>query len=176
MQTINTYCIVNKELFFNTKHMIIRKVMQMHVYPLTDDMPLVQAVEFLIQKRLLGTPVINNAGDMVGFLSEKDLFKSLFPTYANYYKNPAEYILENGFQEKVEGIENKSVRDIMSDKVVYAEPDEDILSVGNKMLTNNIHKIPVVEDGKPIGMVSRIDIYRAILKKYFDLDMTIHTP
>lgn len=156
--------------------MIIRDVMQMHVYPLPDNMTLVQAVTFLIEKRLLGTPVIDTDGMMVGYLSEKDLFKSLFPTYANYYKNPAEYILENGFQEKVEGIEDRCVRDVMTENVVFATPDEDILSVGNKMLTNNIHKIPVVEDGKPIGMVSRIDIYRAILKQYFDLNMEIKTP
>lgn len=50
------------------------------------------------------------------------------------------------------------IKSLMSEPVVFAEPDEDILSVVRKMKKSNIHRLPVVDKGKVVGVISLTDI------------------
>lgn len=52
------------------------------------------------------------------------------------------------------------LREVMTTNLVTASPDEPVTSVLCKMLRNNIRHIPVVEDSKPIGIVSMRDMIR----------------
>jgi CBS domain-containing protein len=52
------------------------------------------------------------------------------------------------------------IQALMKKPVVFAEPNEDILSVVRKMKKSNIHRLPVVEKGKVVGVISLTDIAR----------------
>ena len=55
---------------------------------------------------------------------------------------------------------NKSVSEIMSTKVVTARPDEPMTKVWDRMVDEDFTGLPVVKDGKPIGMITRFDILK----------------
>jgi len=53
-------------------------------------------------------------------------------------------------------------REIMSDKVQTAEESEDIGAVVQRMLTRKLRHVPVVRNGKPVGMLARHDILKLV--------------
>jgi CBS domain-containing protein len=53
-------------------------------------------------------------------------------------------------------------RQIMSDKVQTAEESEEIGAVVRRMLARNLRHVPVVRDGKPVGMLARHDILKLV--------------
>ena len=53
-------------------------------------------------------------------------------------------------------------RQIMSDKVQTAEESEDIGAVVQRMLTRKLRHVPVVRNGKPVGMLARHDILKLV--------------
>ena len=53
-------------------------------------------------------------------------------------------------------------RQIMSDKVQTAEESEEIGAVVQRMLARNLRHVPVVRDGKPVGMLARHDILKLV--------------
>jgi predicted transcriptional regulator len=53
-------------------------------------------------------------------------------------------------------------RQIMSDKVQTAEESEEIGAVVHRMLARNLRHVPVVRNGKPVGMLARHDILRLV--------------
>lgn len=68
-------------------------------------------------------------------------------------------------EEEGEG-DVKTVADVMSHELITTRHDTPVLRIDALMVSSGIHHVPVVEDGRLIGMVGRGDIYRAILKKY----------
>jgi CBS domain-containing protein len=57
-------------------------------------------------------------------------------------------------------IPDKEIRSIMSTKVVTASPDDPLTKVWDKMVEQDFTGLPVVMDGKPIGMITRFDILK----------------
>lgn len=112
-----------------------------------------------------GAPVINLDGEIIGIVSEKDLFRVLFPFYSSYYKNPELYIDYEERENKVDDIKKHKIEVFMNRDFVHISPDDPVLRAGALMLAKNISRLPVLENGKLVGMLWRRDIYKTILQK-----------
>jgi len=55
-------------------------------------------------------------------------------------------------------LESTTVAEIMSDPVVTIRPDESVRVAGERMGHNGVKKLPVTEDGKPVGIVTTTDL------------------
>jgi len=127
-----------------------------------------EAAALLIDKQLPAVPVVDANGQVVGVLSEKDLFRALFPLYKDWMEAPHAYHdLEAMEREAKATALSRTVGEIMSSRTLTAELDTPILKVGALMSASGIHQVPIIENGKLIGMVGRKTIYHAILTKYF---------
>jgi len=111
-----------------------------------------------------GAPVIDEEGNLLGMVSEKDLFRILYPFYRSYYENPEVYADMESREGKLDEIRGKSVEVYMSREIVTIEPDAPIMRAGAIMLAKQIHRLPVVENGKLIGIITRRRIYRTVLR------------
>jgi len=128
-----------------------------------------EAAALLIEKQLPAVPVVDIDGNVVGVLSEKDLFRALFPLYKDWMEAPHAYHdLETMEEEARATALSRTVREIMSSRTLTADLETPILKVGALMSASGIHQVPVVQDGKLVGMVGRKTIYHAILSKYFN--------
>lgn len=149
--------------------MIVGDVMKTDVVVVAPDMPWRDAAALLYARHVSCAPVVER-GNVVGVLSEKDLFRGLFPSFREWIKAPEAYLdfehLETANEAAV-----KRVRDVMSTKIISARPDTPVLRIGALMATTGIHHVPVVDDTGLVGVVGRGDIYRAILKKYCQIGM-----
>jgi CBS domain-containing protein len=121
---------------------------------------LVVVARKLLRWRISGAPVVSDNGQLVGFISEKDLvswhakmIESLSSDDARL--DPAEY----GRRFK-----NESAGAAMSHPAVSIDADAPLMAVVDVFRHRRLRRLPVTRDGKLIGMISRSDVLRAMLQ------------
>ncbi len=120
-----------------------------YVLTFTPDTDLFTAIGTMLERRISGAPVVNDAGMVVGTLSEWDCLKR---------------ILHGSYYEEVGG----KVGDYMRTEFMSIAPNDDIVDVAEAMTQKKWHRsMPVLENGKLVGILSCPDI----LKVVYDFDM-----
>lgn len=145
--------------------MKVKQVMTKKVIKLTKDLTYQEVVKIFLKRKITGAPVVDENDQLIGLVSEKDLFRVLYPFYKSYYDHPECYCDLEEREEKPEEIKNDPIVNFMTKNVCTVTPETPIMSAGALMLARGIHRLPVMEDNKIVGIVSREDIYRKILKK-----------
>jgi CBS domain-containing protein len=104
-----------------------------------------EASQVILQNKLSGIVVVNDAGELVGMLSELDCLDS---------------IVDAAYNGGVPGA--AKVSDVMTKDVETNHPDEDILNVAKSMLADKHRRRPIVEDNKLVGQLTCRTILGAI--------------
>jgi CBS domain-containing protein len=147
--------------------MLVRDVMQQVTIVIPPTLTWQEAAEKLLTHKVSSACVVDENGKLVGILSEKDLFRGMFPSYSEWNEEPHAYIDPEELEAQARHTAGKTVREVMSDRLVTTSPKTPLLRVGGVMVASGVHHVPVLEEGVVVGMVGRGDIYRAILQKYF---------
>ncbi|MCL5291582.1 MAG: CBS domain-containing protein [Actinobacteria bacterium] len=126
-----------------------------------------KAAEIFTEKGIGGAPVVDDEGRIVGMVSSTDLImrdvRLRYPTVIHvldsfiYLPNPAQR-----FNEELRKAVGARVEDVMSERVVAVDPDATIEDVATLMVDHHVDRVPVVEDSKPIGIITKADIVRTI--------------
>ena len=119
------------------KGVYIENIMTKKVNTITPDITIEDALNIMFQKKHMGYPV-TEAGKLVGIVTFHDI--SRIP------------------EEK----RNIPVGEIMTKKLIVAHPKEPVIDALEKLTINNIGRLPVVEDGELVGIVSKTDIVRSL--------------
>ena len=129
---------------------------------------LLEAVNLMAQRKISGMPVVNAAGAIVGVLSEGDLVR----WHEGYTARQAHWLdmLADGFELApafLKGIQeqHRKVKSVMSPGATTVTEDTPAREVASLMYANNIKRVPVVRDGKLVGIVARSDLIRALARK-----------
>jgi CBS domain-containing protein len=144
--------------------MKVREIMSTDFVSIPKDATYEQVFKLLNDNNISGAPVVDN-GRIVGIVSEKDLFRVLFPYYTSYYNNPELYVDYEERENKIDEIRNHKVEIFMSRDFVHIHPDDPVLRAGALMLAKHVSRLPVVENGNLVGMIWRRDIYKTILQR-----------
>lgn len=105
-------------------------------------------------------------GKVVGVVSEKDIFRALYPSVTEFYNNPELWMEEAELEGNAKAIAAKQVKDIMTKGVVTAPPDTPIMQAGAMMLAHRVHRIVVMESGRLVGIATRSDVFQNVFKKF----------
>ncbi|KKW29632.1 MAG: Signal-transduction protein [Candidatus Uhrbacteria bacterium GW2011_GWD2_52_7] len=149
--------------------MLVGDVMTRHFVTVAPTCSWREAAALLMREHLSSAFVVDEHERLVGIISEKDLFRGIYPSYKDWTSSPHAFHDFQEMEQEAMRAEGKSVADVMSARVITAELDTPILKVGALMVASGIHHVPVIEQGKVIGTVGRGDIYRAILKQYYQM-------
>jgi len=123
----------------------VREFMDSEVPTLTADVDIHEAVNFLLDSRVTGAPVLNELGQVVGIVTEKDMLRLL--TKGGQDGNP------------VRG----TVAEYMTKNPVTVTPDMNIYYAAGLFLHHAFRRLPVVSgDLRLVGAITRFDILRAI--------------
>ena len=128
-----------------------RDFMVKKLVTLSPQMDVLDAVQRLLKNRISGAPVVDADGNFVGVFSEKCAMQVLLD--AAYEQLPS-----------------NEIRLFMDTDAQTIEPDTQLLSIAQVFLLTSYRRLPVLEDGRLIGQVSRRDVMRA------SLDMIKLTP
>lgn len=125
----------------------IKDYMSSSLIMFTPEMEIFKAIQVLVKNRISGAPVINQRGDLVGQLSEKDCMK---------------VAINAGYHEQYGG----KVQDYMTDQVVTVEAKSTIIDLVKLFLEKGPRRYSVVEDNRLVGQISRRDVLRALVDIY----------
>lgn len=114
--------------------------------------------------KISGMPVVDDAGKIVGVISEKDILHGMFPSLDDMMENPKLVDFES-LEAEYRDVVHLRVADLMSPRVFVVEPDMPVLRAASIMFRNRIRRIPVANDGRLVGIVSVGDVHKAIFQK-----------
>jgi len=117
--------------------MIARDIMTRKVYTIRSDARAQEAAQLLDQHRISGLPVVDEGNDIIGIVTEADIISKV----------------------DKEGLR---VSDIMSTEVISVNEETPVSEIALLLTERKIKRVPVVQDGKLVGIVSRADIVHAV--------------
>lgn len=107
------------------------------------EMPIYDAVRMLANRNITGLPVVDADLKLVGVLSEKDVLKTMYAS---------------------EDSPEQTVAEFMSTEVISFDANDNLIDLCDCLTEKNIRRVPITEGGKLLGIVSRSDVIRAILR------------
>lgn len=139
----------------------VSEIMTRDVTTVGPDTSAREVVELLLGKLFKAVPVVDYQHRVIGIISDGDLLRSAGMPLRLAVGERLEAEDLRRFLDQVS--REKSAREIMTSPVIMAREDEALGHVVQKLLEHNLKRLPVVSaDGKLVGMVSRLDILRAI--------------
>ena len=107
--------------------------------------------------------VIDEYNHLAGVITMFDILYHLRPSFLNYGINGDELVWNDPqIKRLVDDLKVKKVSQLMSDNVTGASPDDHIIVILDRMIKNNYHRLPVLENSHPIGVVYVADIYYSL--------------
>lgn len=151
---------------------MVEKIMKPDVYSLPPDATVVDAMKFFVEHGISGAPVVDAEGRAVGFISDGDIMR-LLSTQSNSYMDPVVMIMQMGvdqetYDEKLANLMKMNIRDIGTKGVIGVDLYTTLPQVCRILSKNHLKKIPVLHDGKIIGVINRSDITLYSMKTYLE--------
>jgi CBS domain-containing protein len=104
--------------------------------------PISEVVEIFIENDITGLPVVDDDMTLVGIISEKDVMNVLLNSKA----------------------ESVKVEDFMTRDVMSFEQDADFITICECLVNNNFRRVPLLANGKLVGIISRRDLIKYIFE------------
>lgn len=127
--------------------------------------PVTAVAELLASRGISAVPVVDAAGTALGIVTEGDLIRRLADQppgplgwFLQLFRNPQPLIERFG---KAHGL---TARDVMSATLVGVDRETSAEEIARLMEKHHIRRVLVLEDGKLLGIVSRADLLRAVLR------------
>ncbi|GAC1567514.1 MAG: CBS domain-containing protein [Ktedonobacteraceae bacterium] len=117
--------------------MIASDIMTHKVYTIHPEATAQQAAQLLDEKRISGLPVLDAGGDITGIVTEADIISKV-------------------------NRDGLCVADIMSREVMTVNEETPVNEIAALLTERKIKRVPVVREGKLVGIVSRGDIVHAV--------------
>jgi CBS domain-containing protein len=137
-----------------------KEVMTEGVMSIAGDATVLQAAELLVNTRVSAMPVLDGAGTMIGIVSLTDLLGGGHGSVLGWLR---EFAADERAAASLGYIRTVPVTDVMTPNVVVVADDASLLDVAELMHIRKVKHVPVVRDGGVVGMVSRIDILKAVI-------------
>ena len=149
---------------------LVRDVMTTKVLTFKPEDKVQEAAETMAERSIGGAPVVDDNGEVVGMLRDDDLIVSdvrlHMPTVISvlgaYLELPSS---ASRFDKEVRKAVGATVGEVMSENPETCGEDETVEQVATVLHEHNLSRLPVVRDAKLVGIVSRGDILREIVKK-----------
>lgn len=141
-----------------------KEVMSGSVFAIASSATVYDAATLLVNSRVSALPVIDERGVMVGILSEADILKG--PLMAarkvgtETLGRPAD---DEHADAAIAQAKAQRVSDVMTKGVIAAHETASLREIADLMLKHKIKRVPIVRDGTILGIVSRVDLVKALI-------------
>jgi len=123
-------------------------IMARRLVTLEPDVSILRAMRTLLENRVSGAPVLDSDGRLCGIVSELDCMR----------------ILTSGQFSQDSHDEDACVKDVMTSEVQTIGPELDLFGIAQRFLSKSIRRLPVLEHGRLVGIVSRRDVLLGVEK------------
>lgn len=152
----------------------VKEFMNKDVVFLSPDNTIFEAAKLLAQLDIAGAPVVEK-DKIVGIISISDIIKFIdikmgklpkidTPGLSNFLLALMQMKkLRSDFQKELDKITKFSVKEVMTKNVITVSPSSSLIEAAELMEKYNVNRLPVVSDGKLVGIVARADLIRALI-------------
>lgn len=150
--------------------LIIRNVMSQPALTVHPTTPLKDVARLLVEHRISGLPVVDEGGRVLGVVSEADLLlKEQGPEHVSH-RHFARLLGESTeTRAQLAKLDATTAGDAMSAPAITITGDRPIAEAAALMTSRGINRLPVVDDGTLVGVVSRADLISAYVRSDEDL-------
>jgi len=138
-----------------------REVMASHVITVGPELDVKAVANTLVANGISAVPVVAIDGSIVGIVSEGDLMRRAvsgakrswwLETFSSAEQLMAEFVKAHG----------RKAKDVMTRKVISVSPDTSLQEIANLLEKHGIKRVPVIENGRLVGVVSRANLVQAL--------------
>jgi CBS domain-containing protein len=115
-------------------------VMTKDLVTIRPDATIKEAIDLLISKQISGLPVVDDDQRMVGVITEFALLAMVYD----------------------EKVQNHPVSQHMTREVITVEADDPINRIADLCIVHRVRRLPVMENGRMVGLIARRDVLRAM--------------
>lgn len=138
-------------------------VMTKDVVAVTPHTTIEEAAKIMLRMHISGLPVIDDAGNLVGVVSESDFLRRneigtgrKHAAWLKFFMGPAraatEFVHERG----------RKVEDVMTQKVISVQEETSLADLVDRMEKHDIKRVPVMRGQSPVGIVTRTNLLQAM--------------
>jgi len=150
----------------------VKDIMTTELITVSPETEVVKAAKILLDKRINGIPVVDETEKLVGILCQSDLIaqqKRLpIPSFFTFMDGIFSTSSTKQMEKQVQKIAAITVAQAMTPNPVFVESDMGIEVVAGLMVDSGFHTIPVLQEGKLVGIVGKEDILRTLVTKSED--------
>lgn len=147
----------------------VKDIMTTRLITVTPETEILQAARLMLENRINGVPVVNRSEKLVGILCQSDLIaqqKRLpIPSYFTFLDGVFSMSSMKQIQKQAQKIAAATVAQAMTSDPVFVGPDMSIEVVANLMVDKGFHTLPVIADGRLVGVVGKEDVLRTLMPK-----------
>jgi CBS domain-containing protein len=155
--------------------MKIEDIMEKDVIKFNELDKIVDVAQTFRDNKISGAPVVNDDNEVVGVISEGDIMRLLevhspkinliLPAPLDLIELPVRMKYElDEIAEDMQRAGSTVIDQIMTKKVVLISPEASISDAAELMDSHKVNRLPVVKDGKLVGIVTRGDIIGAMVR------------
>ena len=147
---------------------VVRDIMDSDPATVGPDATIEEVVRTLDESDLPGVPVVEADGKLAGIITEADLVLPddqgdlHLPHYINLFGGTVFLEPLGRFEERLRKAFAASARDLMTADPDTVDPDTSVQDAARRIHDSGHNRLPVVEDGRLVGVVTRIDVLGAL--------------
>ena len=170
------YNLIDISQIWGVGNLLVKNIMTKKVVTLKPDETLKEVSLKFSEHDISGAPVVDDEGHVIGIVSETDIIAAIERSGREVnmvYLSPALSMVGLSFKETpsnkkteeiFEDVGNIKVSEMMKRNVKTVGPDDRVKAVIDIVASGKINRVPVVENGKLVGIVTRGDILKRMSK------------
>ena len=132
--------------------MLVSRAMSRNLVTTTPDTPVAEAQSLMRREKIHHLPVVDASGGLAGIVTEKDLIYASPSPATSLSMYEINYLLAK-----------LRVSKVMTREVITIGPDAPLEQAARIMADHDIGGLPVVAEGKPVGIVTESDVFRVFV-------------
>jgi CBS domain-containing protein len=144
-----------------------KDIMKKELLTVSPETRVTDAAKILLEKHINGLPVVDDEGRLVGIICQSDLvaqqMRMPVPSVFNLLDGLIPIGLPATFEKEVKKIAAIKVSEAMSTKPVTVTPETGLEEIATLMVSRNFHSLPVLEEGRLVGIIGKEDVLRTLV-------------
>jgi CBS domain-containing protein len=145
-----------------------KDIMTRDVITVKPDTSIEELASLLVKHQISGAPVVDDSGNLYGIVTENDLIsrsKRLhIPTVVSFLDAAIYLESSRKFEQEVKRLTATKVGEICTRKVITITEDTPIVDIATTMDEKKVYLLPVVRNGKVLGIVGKRDMVKALAR------------
>ena len=133
----------------------VRDIMSHRIWSVSPDQSAREAVDLMVRRRVGALPVVGEKEEVLGIVTDREVMSALLPQIPRAGD-------EADTSRRAAALRDTRVRDIMSRSVLCIAEEMGINEVATLMINKDVEQVPVVNEGRLVGVLTRSDIIRKL--------------